>query len=307
MLKLVFAALLLLGACSSPDHVPVSGPAPRQEAVRLWVDGDFACGPSAQFADPDDCLALVLAQRAAVPLVGISTTRGNGSATLAFTLAQELSAGVPVWRGDGACDSPLIQAFRQATLHEPVTVLAMGPLTNIASILRCDTTLKERISEIVFVGGRRVGQRLIANTQWWLQRELRDLNVEVDREAVAAVLESGVRLRLVPFEAGNAVPLQVWSPEFRNATSVSPVLNQRLREWSALTRFFWGTNGVLPFDPVALAATVWPEYFTCLPVAAQMVEGRLEVERIPGSFHIMYCLPREPNQVRTQILRVLLR
>ncbi|MBX9907015.1 nucleoside hydrolase [Patescibacteria group bacterium] len=305
MNKILLVLSLLLGGCGSFHFSERTSAVPPPETQqRLWVDGDFACRSDQWFADPDDCLAVFLARQADAHIVGISTVGGNARSDVAFAVAREIAGTIPVYRGESECGSSMVSAFRAEAQSGQMTILALGPLTNIATILRCDASLRNSIREIVFVGGRRQGQEFISNPRWLWHIALRDLNVEEDLSAVASVLQSGVPIRLVPFEAGNAVPIRVWTEGFRNS-DISPSLLAQLRRWSVLTSVSWGSEGILPFDPVAVAAILWSSEFECVAVATTMVGNRLEVTSQVGST-TRYCLPKNPALLRDYILHFIL-
>ncbi len=298
--------MLLLGACAYNDR-PYTGPiAPANTSTVFWVDADPACetGFAHMFEDPDDCPALELAIHAGARIDGLSTTKGNTDATTAYDIGKHVAQGrFPVYKGSNDCTDPMVAAFKKAATKNRVTILALGPLTNIATILRCEPTLKGRITEIIFVGGRQPLERFVPNPNWWLRLELKDLNVEVDQSAVVAVLEAGVPLKLVPYKAGRAVILDAWELAF-SGTNLPTELLERLQGWHTLSALFLGTGGIMPFDPVAVAYALWPAQFTCKAVEANMAHGRLEVQPKPFS-HIEHCLPTNPAQVRAHILKTL--
>ena len=71
---------------------------------------------------------------------------------------------------------------------EPVTVVPTGPLTNIAALLEQRPEVRERIREIVLMGGS-TGR---GNTT-----PAAEFNIHVDPEAAAAVFESGLPLTMI--------------------------------------------------------------------------------------------------------------
>lgn len=306
MRKILLSLLLLLGACTYNGH-PYTGPiTPANTSRVFWVDADPACGIGFKhlFEDPDDCLALEMLWRNNAKVAGLSTTGGNTLADNAHAIGQQVAAGkFAVYKGSNECTSPMVAAFKKAAAQGKITILALGPLTNIATIVRCEPTLKSRIQEVVFVGSRQPGERFVPNPHWWLRMDLKDLNVETDPDATDAVLRSGIPLKLVPYKAGRAVIINAWE---KSVTSVHlpEGLLQRLQEWDTLSSLFLGTGGIMPFDPVAVAYTLWPEQFTCTPVTAAMVGMHLEVQKQPTS-HIEHCLPTDPAQVRAHILKTL--
>lgn len=301
------ACLLLLGACAGryEGGVPVVSPATFSSP--LWVDADPVCVEGAVFSDPDDCLAIIMLRQMGVAVSGLSTTRGNASGEIAYASAHLVAGDMPVYRGGAECGSQFHRAFRTAARGERITVLALGPLTNIANLLRCEPATALRIREIVFVGGRRVGQRFVSNPQLPWVREIRDLNVEEDVGALAYVLATNIPLRLVPFEAGNVVPLNVWGARFRGASMIPEALQTRVQGWSLLTSVAWGSGGLLAFDPVAVSALLWPHLFECAAVATEVTGNQLVVRPATTRAVAHYCLPKDAPTVREYLLHTLTR
>jgi hypothetical protein len=121
-------------------------PAPR----RVWIDSDAACGHGAR-TDPDDCLAIaLLARTPAIEVVGISTVFGNAPRdvvdqtvdALIATLTASGGRPLPVWRGaaapqaDRRTRTPAQAALVAALEAGPLAIVALGPLTNVAAVLR---------------------------------------------------------------------------------------------------------------------------------------------------------------------------
>ncbi|PIT86660.1 MAG: hypothetical protein COU33_01895, partial [Candidatus Magasanikbacteria bacterium CG10_big_fil_rev_8_21_14_0_10_43_6] len=102
--------------------------------------------------DPDDCLAYLLALRADADIVGVSIVGGNVPEPQAWLVAQSLITKIPLWRGGIECGAPTIIALADALRQAPITVMALGPLTNIATFINCHPTLVDQIDEIIFVG-----------------------------------------------------------------------------------------------------------------------------------------------------------
>jgi purine nucleosidase len=169
----------------------------------------------------DDALALVLAAGdPRIDLLGVTTVAGNQ--TLAKTTRNALRilglagvTGVPVAAG---CDRPLVgELVVAADIHgvsgldgpefddvpiaaaeevhavelmrrlitgaaEPVTLIATGPLTNVAMLLRLHPEVRERLERIVFMGGS-TGR---GNTTPY-----GEFNIVTDPEAADVVLRSG--------------------------------------------------------------------------------------------------------------------
>ena len=102
--------------------------------------------------------------------------------------------------------SELIGAL--AAEHESLTVLTLGPLTNLADALRSDPALAERLGPVFIMGGAlHVPGNLVccgapegnAVAEW---------NVYVDPHALEVVVESGINPSFVSLDGTNQVPLR---------------------------------------------------------------------------------------------------
>jgi inosine-uridine nucleoside N-ribohydrolase len=85
----------------------------------------------------------------------------------------------------------LVETYLAAT--EPITLVPVGPLTNIATAIRLEPRIVERIPQTVIMGGGHA----VSNTT-----PSAEFNVWVDPEAARVVLRAGLRdLVLVPLDA----------------------------------------------------------------------------------------------------------
>lgn len=78
---------------------------------------------------------------------------------------------------------------------EKVTIVPVGPLTNIAIILRAEPSLVDNIEEIVIMGGGHDVRNSTAAAEF---------NIWKDPEAAEIVLNSGAKITLVPLDATHA-------------------------------------------------------------------------------------------------------
>lgn len=86
-----------------------------------------------------------------------------------------------------------VQYLRAA--KEPVTLVAVGPLTNVAMALMLDGTIADHIEELIVMGG---GYN-ITNVS-----PTAEFNIWYDPEAAQRVIHSGVKVTLVPLDATHA-------------------------------------------------------------------------------------------------------
>ncbi len=84
-----------------------------------------------------------------------------------------------------------------ADAPEPVTLICLAPLTNIAVLLRMAPAVRDKIGQIVVMGGTLLDH---GNTS-----PLAEFNIRHDPEAAAIVLESGLPIRLYPLDVFRAV------------------------------------------------------------------------------------------------------
>jgi inosine-uridine nucleoside N-ribohydrolase len=164
-------------------------------------------------------------------------------------------------------DTPTALELLDATVQSGVTLLTLGPLTNVADALRADSDLADRVASIVVMGGAVdvTGNVLdpalgAARSEW---------NVYVDPVAAAEVLGSGAPVVLVALDATNQVP-------------VTPVFLERLglnshTAAAALVASLYGANPLVGtgeayfWDPLAAVAAVDPGLLTIERAAIAVV------------------------------------
>lgn len=255
----------------------------------IWIDTDPACG-SGRYRDPDDCLALVaLLDRQRV--AGVSTVFGNADLDTTDTVARALldeagghARGIRVWRG---CAQPLPRCAQQAPTpahealasalrHGALTVVALGPLTNLAGVLQREPTLARAVVRVIAVMGRRPGHLFHPSEGRGEGAMLfghgpvfRDLNAELDPDAVETVLQAGIPLVLVPYAAARGVALYEEDLVLLGAQGgVGAWAAARSRDWLQFWNSDIGLPGFYPFDLLAAAVLQSPERFRCADVIA---------------------------------------
>ena len=252
---------------------------PPAQAQPIWLDADAGC-TGARKTDPDDCLALYALGASGAHLVGISATSGNADAATSAGLlaalatsmrASKLRAPPPVVAGKAA------EAICRAAARDRLTVLATGPLTNIAAAaLACPADFAD-IERIVFVGGKKAGHVFHPAEDKMHKAVLghgpifRDLNVELDPESVETVLATGVAIQLVTYEAARGVELTEERLDvLASRNAAGDWLSQRARPWLAWWQSDIGREGFYPFDLAAAAAILTPDALACQSVEARV-------------------------------------
>jgi inosine-uridine nucleoside N-ribohydrolase len=294
-----FALVLLVATFAVPLPVWRTGelPAPPLSLVdggpevsmspRVWIDTDASCGHS-RTSDSDDCFALLLlARRQGIDIAGISTVFGNES--LAVTdrttrqVASSLGLAGAVHRGSagptaavGATQpEPAHAALRRALEAGPLTLVALGPLTNIAATLEDRPDLQANVSRLVAVMGRRPGHLFHPSEGggggilFGHGPVFRDLNFDKDRAAASAVLAMGMPTTLTPYEAARDLSLTAADLTALKASGEgASLIAARAEPWLDFWKTDIGRTGFYPFDLIAAAYAVMPDLFDCAEARA---------------------------------------
>jgi inosine-uridine nucleoside N-ribohydrolase len=235
---------------------------------RVWIDTDAACGHSPR-TDPDDCFAIALLLRsAALDVVGISTVAGNAPQEVVDrttrVLVKEVGSRVSVHNE--------ASALKAALTDGPLTVLALGPLTNIAAALRERPDLRGNVARLITVMGRRPGhifhpaEGARGGMFFGHGPVFRDFNFALDPGAAAQVLAMNLPMSLVPYDAARGVEL---TAEDLDRLQISlPWIVERSRGWLDYWRTDIGRAGFYPFDLIAAAYVVEPSLLRCVSARA---------------------------------------
>ena len=247
----------------------------------------------------DDAIALLLATRAdCLELIGVTTVAGNSdlrhtTANALKVLEYADVYDIPVYAG---CSKPLMRdLFRHtgAIIHgedglggphipfaarqcegehavqylartlretkEKLTVVATGPLTNIAAALTLDESVKNGIDEIIVMGGaiREAGNITSAA----------EFNIYVDPEAAKIVFSSGCRLRVNPLDITmKALFLQEDIDKLALGGKVSEIVAELLQFFGQAHLKHFGDFVCPIHDATCVAALIAPELIEYEPV-----------------------------------------
>jgi len=273
---------------SSMESIPeaTTPPIPR----RVWIDTDAACGHSPR-TDPDDCFAIALLLGSSeVDVVGISTVAGNASLEVVEATTRAIARGRVSVDGD----------LRVALERGPLTILALGPLTNIAAALRERPELRKNVARLIAVMGRRPGHLFHpaegagGGVLFGHGPVFRDFNFALDPDAAAQVLAMKLPMSFVPYDAARGIELT--AADLDRLEASLPWIVRRSRGWLGYWRSAIGRAGFYPFDLVAAAYVVEPSLLRCTPVRAWVGEddtlfwapAALLVEPVPHGA-VLYC------------------
>jgi len=163
----------------------------RKEKMKVILDFDNTMGLPKHEID-DGLTLLYLLSREDVEVLGVTTTFGNGTFEEVSKATNELmdfiGNSVPVYEGarkPGQDDSPAARFMVDTVAKHPdeVTILAIGPLGNLAAASKLDANFFDHCREIVCMGGMLEPMRI-----GW--RDIDELNLSADPEASWAVLHN---------------------------------------------------------------------------------------------------------------------
>jgi inosine-uridine nucleoside N-ribohydrolase len=263
----------------------------------------------------DDAMAILLAAASpALELRAITTVAGNQTLAKTTLNARRVCSvadirDVPIAAG---CDRPLVReqvvaaeihgesgldgpAFgepvvpldprhaaeviiEESRLVDDLTLVAVGPLTNVATALQRDPQLAGRLKRIVIMGGA-IG---IGNTT-----PAAEFNIFVDPEAADTVLRSGAPVTMVPLEVTHqaAAGDEVLSRIERLGTPVARLSVDLLRFFAGTYRSVFGFPHPPVHDPCAVAWLIDPEVVATeamhvdIETRSQACDGRTVCDR----------------------------
>ncbi len=264
----------------------------------------------------DDALALIVGlARPELDLLAVTTVAGN--ADLAATTHNALRVLTLVGRTDipvaAGAAQPLVRALRVASnVHgasglegaelpepaaatrpegavelirslllrsvEPVTIVAVGPLTNVARLLRAYPDLTERIASIRIMGGAITEGNVTASAEF---------NIWQDPEAAGIVLDCGRPIVLMTLDLTHQALFSAADVERLEAlrTPVASVFAGLLRYFARFHATRYGWDGSPIHDAVAVGHLALPNLVRTLPyrvdveTASELTRGRTVVDR----------------------------
>ena len=162
----------------------------------------------------------------------------------------------PVPSRTGAADAIVAKAREHG---DALTILALGPLTNIARALEADRRAMRRVGRLIVMGGAIEAPGNVT--------AVAEFNFHVDPEAADRVLASGMRITLVGLDVTRQVRLR-W-PVVREAlhgdrSALARALRHFTRAWSS------SRTGMPLHDPLATALAVDPGLTRTRPLSVRV-------------------------------------
>lgn len=254
---------------------------------QVWIDSDLSVGMEREhrpgYADVDDGYAILQLFKAEnVTIHGISAVFGNTSIKNAFPLCQKMAndfadGNIPVYEGAGekielgkVKTNEAVEALAGALKNQKLTIMAIGPATNVGLLLLKYPELKSQIEEVVLVAGRRkpTDNFAIGNKG----RNAGDANFDMDVQSFRLMFQHQVPVVLCPFEISS----KVW---IKQADLDEQAAGDAGNKWLASESKNWlnqwrdqGADGFNPFDVLASHYIINPD-----DIISEKLNARIEI------------------------------
>ena len=277
---------------------------------RIILDTDLAMGAG---GDIDDGFALALAcADPEIQIDMITTVHGNTdleSATiLSGVLLKRLKQDIPLYKGSATgfihtdekrTPAPHVEAMRhdgssipptpgyapvaivEHVMRNPgeITIVAIGPLTNVAIALLLEPKIVSACKELVIMGGK------FFSTPPEEMDVPSEFNVQADPEAARAILRSGIKQRWIGLDVTLQVQLSLDQAKelAKSESSFAAFAGEATIKWILqLQKWFPGRKitSCAMHDPLAVAVVSRPEICRYVDIYASVVTGTGEAKGV---------------------------
>lgn len=252
----------------------------------------------------DDALAIMLMEKSQLfDILAITTVAGNSiiqnTTNNARYILDLIGSTTPLYSG---ASTPLKRGLIQAVVHGKtglagaevakeerltgnasskiveivrknpgeVSILTLGPMTNVARSFLEDSTLESTIKQIVSMGG---AVEVPGN-----KNRVAEFNMFVDPDAADIVMRASVKKTLIPLDACNQISLGLNDFNRLRTSLTYGALRPMMEEYIRGIQTFEKTKGALMYDPLAAYYLIRPEVFT-LKEMDILVETKGELTR----------------------------
>lgn len=226
--------------------------------TKVILDCDNSLG---SFWEVDDGLVLsYLLNKPEANLLGVTTTFGNRTYNHKYTvkqLAQADREDVSLFKGeqkpnDGVTAAARFIAEEVAKYPGEVTIIAAGPVGNVAAAAEIDSNFYENVKEIVIMGGYTEDLSLGS-------REIDELNLSADYKATHEIINSGAKVTIMTGQACLDAPF--YFSDLRKLENFPANWKFFLFFWTGLQKVGLGNDFFVLWDLLPTVYAFHPEYF----------------------------------------------
>ncbi len=250
--------------------------------------------------DIDDAMAITLAVVSdEVNICGITTVYGDTEyrGQLAKKLVKLCDANIPVYCG---VNKPLLRkrsifmagnegVESQSRLNETIeqmhavdyiiktilenpgqiSIVAIGPLTNIALAIIKEPRIIDQIDELIIMGGvTRLGSNSL-DCKLWTEEH----NIVCDPEAADVVLNSGANIYLIGLDVTMRLDISTHERDLLLAsnTKINTFLANMLDDWMKFVKEYFNEEQTFMHDPLALACSFNKSFVKFVPMDIEVI------------------------------------
>nr|WP_315166334.1 nucleoside hydrolase [uncultured Flavobacterium sp.] len=241
-----------------------------QAQTKVWFDTDIMIGmPDAAAREVDDGITLIMAlKQPQIEIVGISTiTYVDYSYGVIEKILNWHNKGkpIPVFKGSPKADdlgteNEGTRALYAALKKEKLTILALGPMTNVATLIKNHPDIIPQIERVVICAARTTD---LAFNPGNGKLNVFDYNYELDTKSMDVLLNSVIPLEFAGYEPSSYTHIgniDLASLDLTN--EADKWLFDIVQPWMELNEKYFGVRGFIPFDCSTLGIVTHPEYFT---------------------------------------------
>lgn len=242
-----------------------------QAQTKVWFDTDLMIGMPDKSGprEVDDAFTLIMAlKQPQIEIVGISSiTYVDYSYDVLGKLLGWHNAGaaIPVYKGSPNADDLGVEndgtrALYQALKKEKLTILALGPMTNIATLIKNHPDIIPQIEKISICAARTPD---LPFNPGHGKLNVFDYNYELDYASMDVVLQSSIPLVFAGYEPSSYTFIgNIDLASLDQSLEADKWLFDIVQPWMEKNEKFFGIRGFIPFDCSTLGVITHPEFFT---------------------------------------------
>ena len=238
--------------------------------TKVWFDTDIMIGmPDVAAREVDDGITLIMAlKQPQIQIVGISNIT---YVDYGYTVINKIlnwhnkGAAIPVYKGsafanDLGTENDGTRALYQALKKEKLSILALGPMTNIATLVKNHPDIIPQIEKIAICAARTPGLPFNPGNG---KLNVFDYNYEFDKASMDVLLNTTIPLEFAGYEPSSYTHIGNIDLASLNLTlEADKWLFDIVQPWMELNKKYFGVRGFIPFDCSTLGLVTHPEYFT---------------------------------------------
>lgn len=241
-----------------------------QAQTKVWFDTDIMIGmPDAAAREVDDGITLIMAlKQPQIEIVGISNITyvdyGYGVIEKILNWHNKGKA-IPVYKGsafanDLGTENDGTRALYTALKKEKLTILALGPMTNVATLVKNHPDIIGQIERVVICAARTPDLPFNPGNG---KLNVFDYNYEFDTASMDVLLNSTIPLEFAGYEPSSYTHIGNIDLACLDMTNEADKwLFDIVQPWMELNEKYFGVRGFIPFDCSTLGLVTHPEYFT---------------------------------------------